>query len=199
MGSGPHPLYLNGEVYLTTSYKSAPFGLTIVVPAIAGPFNLGTVVVRATINVDPNTSALTITSDPLPQIIAGVSTQVQSVSVNVDRAGFMFNPTNCSEQWIDATVLRPRRRCGGLYAVCRDRLPWPGLYFEVHRELLGENVESQRCEPGRKDRLHQRTGNIKTVKVLLPKQLPSRLTTIQKACPDSVFNANPAASTSGLS
>ena len=101
VGSGAAPLYLPipgqppNAVYLTGPYKGAPFGLSFVIPAIAGPYNLGTVVVRAAINVDPNTAALTITSDPLPTIIDGIPIQVKTVNVEVDRPDFVFNPTNC--------------------------------------------------------------------------------------------------------
>jgi hypothetical protein len=104
-GSGPHPFWVQGgQVYLTGPYKGAPFGLSIVVPAVAGPFNLGNVVVRATINADPNTTALTVTSDPLPQILDGVPLRVRTVNVTIDQPGFMFNPTNCSKQQITGTV-----------------------------------------------------------------------------------------------
>ena len=83
-------------MFLTKSYKGAPFGLSIVVPAIAGPFNLGTVVVRAAVSVDPATAQVVISSDPLPQILQGIPLQVRSVDVVVDhRAAFTFNPTGC--------------------------------------------------------------------------------------------------------
>ncbi|MGH2911425.1 MAG: hypothetical protein ACRDJ3_03005, partial [Solirubrobacteraceae bacterium] len=70
-GAGPGPLWQEGRVYLTDGYEGQPFGLSIVVPAVAGPFNLGNIVVRASIHVDPYTAALTVTSDPLPQMIDG--------------------------------------------------------------------------------------------------------------------------------
>jgi hypothetical protein len=70
-GDGADPFWESGSVFLTESYKGEPFGLSIVVPAKAGPFNLGNVIVRASLHVDPHTSALTVTSDPLPQIIDG--------------------------------------------------------------------------------------------------------------------------------
>ena len=87
---------------LTGPYKGAPFGLSVVVPAVAGPFDLGNVVVRAAINIDPHTAQPTIVSDPLPTILDGVPLQVQKVNVTVDREGFMFNPTNCAAVGGDA-------------------------------------------------------------------------------------------------
>ena len=99
-GAGSHPFEIEGNVYLTGPYRGAPFGLSIVTRAVAGPFNLGLVVVRARIMVDPETSTLTITTDEtgpyaVPQIIFGVPLRLQRVTVNIDRPNFMFNPTNC--------------------------------------------------------------------------------------------------------
>jgi hypothetical protein len=95
-GSGSHPLSQPGAVYLTGPYKGAPFGLSIVVPAIAGPFNLGTVVVRGRIEVDRNDAHLTIVTDPLPQIVGGIPLRIRTATVTVNRPNFTVNPTNCS-------------------------------------------------------------------------------------------------------
>jgi hypothetical protein len=103
-GAGSDPISQGGNVYLTGPYGGAPFGLSIVVPAIAGPFNLGTVVVRASISVDRTDAHLTITSDPLPQIVGGIPLRVRNVGVRVDRPGFMINPTSCAPAAIDATI-----------------------------------------------------------------------------------------------
>ena len=90
-------------MFLTEGYKGAPFGLSIVVPAKAGPFTLtgtngaGSVVVRAAINIDPHTAALTITSDPLPTALDGIPLQLKVVNVTIDRPGFTFNPTSCAK------------------------------------------------------------------------------------------------------
>ncbi len=89
-------------MYITGPYEGAPYGLSIVNPAKAGPFNLGKVIVRAKIEVDPETAALTITSDStgpyaIPQIIDGIPLQIKHVNViNQIRPGFTFNPTDCS-------------------------------------------------------------------------------------------------------
>ncbi len=110
-GPGADPFVVNGgQVFITGPYKGAPYGLSIVVPAQAGPYTLagttgkGTVVVRAAISVDPTTSALTITADPLPTILDGIPLQLRQVNVTIDRPGFTFNPTNCNKLAIAATL-----------------------------------------------------------------------------------------------
>lgn len=94
-GAGPEPFVLSGPVYLTGPYKGSPFGLVVVIRALAGPFDLGTVVVRQRIDVAYDDAHLTITSDPLPQILEGVPLRLRSVAVDVSRDGFMRNPTSC--------------------------------------------------------------------------------------------------------
>jgi hypothetical protein len=103
-GAGSHPFYLGGKVFLTGPYKGGPFGLSIVVPAVAGPFNLGTVVVRAAIQVDPHDAHLTVTSDDLPSILQGIPLRIRSIEVDVNKPGFMFNPTNCSVMSSSAVI-----------------------------------------------------------------------------------------------
>lgn len=105
VGLGASPLTAPaGRVYITGPYKGAPYGLTIVNPAEAGPFDLGTVVTRATIAVDPETAALTVTTDPLPTILEGIPLQIQHINVNVDRPGFVFNPTSCAPHTVAAEL-----------------------------------------------------------------------------------------------
>jgi hypothetical protein len=96
-GPGAQPLGLTGGVYLTGPYKDAPFGLSIAVPTAgqAGPFDLGTVVVRAGIYVDRNAN-VTVKSDPLPRIIQGIPLRLRQVNLTIDRPKFMINPTSCS-------------------------------------------------------------------------------------------------------
>ena len=192
-GSGSHPFWITGHVYLTESYRGAPFGLSIVVPAIAGPFNLGDVVVRSAISVDPNTSALTVTSDPLPQIIDGIPLRIQTVNVTISRPGFMFNPTNCEAKQITASVqgsLGATAQVSNPFAAagCKS-LPFsPKLTFSTQARTSKTNgaslVSKVVYTPGQ--------ANIRSVAVSLPKQLPARLTTIQKACLAATFAANPA-------
>lgn len=103
-GPGPHPFHLPGTVSMTGPYKGAPFGLSIVVPAVAGPFDLGTVVVRARVFVDPVTAALRVVTDPLPRILEGIPLRIRAIHTRVDRRGFMINPTDCSATRVVAAV-----------------------------------------------------------------------------------------------
>jgi hypothetical protein len=108
-GSGPAPLSQPGTVYLTGPYEGAPLGLSIVVPAIAGPFDLGRVVVRARIKVDKHNAHLTIISDPLPQIVGGIPLRVRAVTVTIDRSRFVVNPTNCAALEASGTFTSAQR------------------------------------------------------------------------------------------
>jgi hypothetical protein len=104
-GAGSNPFWItNGRAYFTGPYKGAPFGLSIVVPAVAGPFDLGNVVVRSRILVNPHTAALTVISDPLPTILQGIRLDVRDVRVEVDRPGFMLNGTNCDTHQVEGTL-----------------------------------------------------------------------------------------------
>lgn len=104
-GPGSSPFYVdNGRVYLTAGYKGAPFGLSILTRAMAGPFDLGDVVVRGSLDIDPVTTRATVTTDPLPTILQGIPLQIRDTRVAIDRPGFMVNPTSCAEKTIEATV-----------------------------------------------------------------------------------------------
>jgi hypothetical protein len=202
-GAGSHPFEIEGNVYLTTSYRGAPFGLSIVTRAVAGPFNLGLVIVRARIGVDPEDSTLTITTDEsgpraIPQIVFGVPLRLQRVTVNIDRPNFMFNPTNCAAQQITAAI------SGNQEAVANVSSPLAvggckSLAFKPVFKVSTSGKTSRAKGASLDAKLSYPKGafgndaNIARVKVSLPKQLPSRLTTLQKACTAATFNANPAA------
>jgi hypothetical protein len=198
-GPGSHPFYEKGSLYLTGPYKGAPFGLSIVVPTIAGPFNLGNVVVRAQVGVDRHTTALTVTSDPLPQVIDGIPLRLRTANVTVDRPNFIFNPTDCAQQQITATI------SGAQGAQANVSAPFAvagceGLPFAPKFSVSVSGHNSRANGASLDARLVYPRGaqsNIARVKVELPKQLPSRLTTLQKACPASVFEANPASCPKG--
>ena len=201
VGLGGHPFSVTGgEVFITGSYQGAPFGLSIVNPAKAGPFDLGNVVVRARIEVDPTTSALTITTDPsgpyaIPHIIDGIPLQIQHVNVSIDRPAFTFNPTNCSPLAVTGTLGSAQGASAAL-----------SVPFQVTNcAVLAFKPKLEASTSGRPSRANGTSlhvaltypagpydANIAKVKVELPKALPSRLTTLQKACTAAVFEADPA-------
>jgi hypothetical protein len=104
-GPGSNPFFLEGSVSLTGPYKGAPFGLSTAVRAVAGPFDLGMVVVRQAIHVDPVDAHITVVSDPLPVIVKGVPVRLRSINVDVNRPGFTLNPTSCGPKQIKATMI----------------------------------------------------------------------------------------------
>lgn len=204
VGLGGNPFTVTGgRVYLTGPYEGAPFGLSIVNPAKAGPFDLGQVVVRAKIEVDLVTAALTVTTDStgpyrIPAILDGIPLQIRHVKVTIARGGFTFNPTSCAKKKISASLSSTQG--------ATDALSIP---FEVTNcATLGFKPSFKASTSGRTSRargasLHVKLAypkapfgsqaNIRSVKVELPKQLPSRLSTLNKACGEGVFNQNPAA------
>ena len=103
-GSGTHPIYNTGELYLAGPYKGAPLSLVAVVPAVSGPYDLGNVAVRTAIYVDPITAQLSAVSDPIPTILKGVPLRVRETLIDLDRPNFMLNPTNCDPFRVEASV-----------------------------------------------------------------------------------------------
>ncbi|MDX6624937.1 MAG: hypothetical protein QOE75_2869 [Solirubrobacterales bacterium] len=102
-GAGNNPFYVRtGKAYLAGPYKGAPLSLAVVTPAVAGPFDLGSVLVRSRIEVDRDDAQVHVMTDPLPQIIAGIPLRLRDIRVRMDRPGFMRAPTNCTEMQMAA-------------------------------------------------------------------------------------------------
>ncbi|HTA15863.1 MAG TPA: hypothetical protein VK781_13490 [Solirubrobacteraceae bacterium] len=199
VGGDPYTV-TGGEVFITEGYGGAPYGLSIVNPAKAGPFDLGKVVVRARIEVDPSTAVLTITTDDsgryeIPRILDGIPLQIQHVNVAIDRRGFTFNSTNCSPLAITGSLTSDQGATAALsvpYQVTNCAV----LAFKPKLTAHTSGKTSRAKGASLSVKLSYPAGpfdaNIAKVKVDLPKQLPSRLTTLQQACPARTFNANPA-------
>ncbi len=103
-GAGNHPVYISGNVYLAGPYKGAPLSLVVITPAISGPYDLGNVVVRAALKVNPETVQVTAVSDPLPQIIEGIPLRLRSIRVDLNRKNFTLDPTNCDPFSVSAQL-----------------------------------------------------------------------------------------------
>ncbi len=203
VGVGNDPFTVKGgKVYITGPYKGAPFGLSIVNPAVAGPFNLGKVIVRAKIEVNPNTAALTITSDnegpyKIPQYIDGIPLQIKHVNVTINRPNFTFNPTNCDPMAITGSLDSTEGSTDAL-SVPFQATNCATLAFAPKFEASTSGKTSRTDGASLSVKLTYPSApfgsqaNIKQVKVELPKGLPSRLTTLQKACTAAQFHTNPA-------
>lgn len=96
-GSGPDPFHTDGKAYLAGPYKGAPLSMVFITPAVAGPYDLGNVVVRTALNVDPETAEVHAVSDPIPNVFGGVKLDIREISLTIDRSKFTLNPTTCRE------------------------------------------------------------------------------------------------------
>jgi hypothetical protein len=186
-------------VYLTGPYNNGPFGLSIVVPTVAGPFTLtgnggpGREIVRASIRVNPATSQITVVSDSLPSMLEGVPLDIRTVNVNINRSDFMFNPTSCAPSSVSGTLTSTQGASTGVSS------PFEAancVALPFHPTFTASTQSQASKADGASLVVTVTSGagqaNIAKVDLQLPEQLPSRLATLQKACPEAQFNTNPA-------
>jgi hypothetical protein len=192
-GPGTNPFFIqNGRMYIAGPYKGAPFSLSIVVPAIAGPFDLGNVVVRAAIHVDKRTAALQVITDPLPTILQGVPLQVRIVRTAIDRSHFMLNPTSCSSKRVSGQVVSTLGAVANVathYQVgnCNALSLSPHLALSVGAKgHTGRGAITPVLT-----KLTQGSGqsNLRSVTVTLPTTLNARLGVVNNACTQAQFDA----------
>jgi hypothetical protein len=167
-GSGD-PFYVQGRAYLAGPYKGAPFSLAIITPAIAGPFDLGTVVVRAGLYVNETTGQATVKSDPIPIALAGIPLDVRSIAVRVDRSGYVLNPTSCETMAVRGEEVS----AAGQIAPLRDRFQLggcKGLDFSPKLRLSMTGATGRSGHPALTAVLTQPAGqaNIARTAVILP-------------------------------
>jgi hypothetical protein len=197
-----------GKVYLAGPYNGAPLSLVSITSATVGPFDLGTVVIRFALRVNPITAQVEVDatgSDPIPHIIDGIVVHVRDIHVYIDREKFIINPTNCRSLSIEDIITG----AGADYTNPADQVPvnvptpfeaadCAGLSFKPVFKVSTTAKVSRANGASLSVKLtfpHTGIGsqaNIAKVKVDLPKQLPSRLSTLQRACTDKQFEANPA-------
>jgi hypothetical protein len=173
-GPGANPFYIKSPVSLTGPYKGAPYGLAIAVRVKAGPFDLGTVVVRQAIYVDPTDAHLTVVSDPLPVILKGVPVRLRSVNVEIDRPGFTINPTSCAPKTISANFISSlgatSKQTARYQATDCGQL---GFSPKFKLRLTGKGQTTDGKHPGFKTTLTQprHQANIKALRLTLPLSL----------------------------
>jgi len=207
VGVGGDPFTVTGgKVYITEKYAGAPFGLSIVNPAKAGPFDLQEgrpIVVRGKIEIDPITSALTVTTDAsgphaIPTMVEGFALQIQHVNVLINRPGFTFNPTSCNPMSITGAIDSAEGASSPVsvpfqVANCERLAFKPKFTVSTSGKTSRANGASLHVKLAYPKAAFGTQANIRSVKVDLPKALPSRLKTLQNACLARVFEANPAA------
>jgi hypothetical protein len=194
-----------GKIYLAGPYHGAPLSIVSITSATVGPFDLGTVVIRFALRINPATAQVEVDasgSDPIPHIIRGIVVHVRDIRVHVNRPNFILDPTSCNPMAIKATIAGAGANPAGQVPVeVNER-------FQVTNcAALGFKPEFKVSTSGKTSKADGASltakvsfpssalgtqANIAYVKVALPKQLPSRLTTLQQACLASVFEANPA-------
>jgi hypothetical protein len=189
-----------GKIYFAGPFDGASFSVVSVTSAVVGPFDLGTVVLRFGLNINPYTAQVSVSptsSEPIPTIIKGIVTHVRDIRVYIDRPKFIINPTNCDPLTIGSTmesslgqrvtVTSPFQNasCGNLSFSPKFAVSTSGKTSRASGASLSVKLTYPLGAVGT-------YANIAKVKVDLPKQLPSRLTTLQKACTAAQFEANPA-------
>jgi hypothetical protein len=207
-GVGSVLAWAPGKLYLAGPYEGAPFSVVAITSAKVGPFDLGTVVVHLPLQLDPHTAVVRVaagSADQIPHIIRGIVVHVRDIRVYVDRPGFTLNPTNCERLGLSASVI-------GSGASFTN--PADDVAAAVADPFQAADCQSLKFKPTFKVSTSARTSrangaslhvaltfpkaplgseaNVRSVKVELPKRLPSRLETLRKACTAAQFDANPA-------
>jgi uncharacterized repeat protein (TIGR01451 family) len=193
-GAGTDPFYIDaGRAYLTGPYKGAPFGISIVVPAVAGPFDLGNVVVRSAIFVDKHTAELRVVSDRLPRILQGIPLDVRDVRVNVDRSDFIVNPTSCTKKTISGTLTSTEGRTAAVSSPFQvgdcASLPFKPR-FGISVGSSGHTYRNATVPLTTTLSMPSRSANLRYVRVKLPTSINARLTVINRACTRAVYEAH---------
>jgi hypothetical protein len=206
VGQGNDPFSVTGgKVYLTGPYEGAPFGLSIENPAKAGPFYLEEgrpVVVRAKIEINPLTAALTVTTNTaaqghaIPTILDGIPLQIKHVAVNITRPGFTINPTSCSKAQVTGTVASAEGASAPVsipfqVGECRSLAFAPKLATTTSGKTSKADGASLSFKFTNPSTPQGTQANFAKFKVDLPRALPSRLKTLQKACTAKQFETNP--------
>jgi hypothetical protein len=172
-GPGSHPFHAVGKIYMAGPFKGAPLSLVAITPALAGPYDYGTVVVRVGLNIDPHDAHVIADSEVVPEIIGGIPIRMRSIQVNVDKPNFMINPTNCSPFSVVSEGIgdegSPAKFTSYFQAVNCFSLPFsPSMSIT---QLGGHKATARSKDPGLAIELNTRAedANIKSLTVTLPK------------------------------
>jgi hypothetical protein len=172
-GPGSHPFHAVGKMYFSGPFKGAPLSLVAITPALAGPYDYGTVVIRVALHIDPLTAQVSAASETMPQIIGGIPIRMRSIQVNIDKPNFTINPTNCSPFSVDSQGIGDQGTITDFSSyfnvVNCATLPFrPKMTIKA---LGGPKATKRSQDPSLRFDLNTRPGdaNIKSVAVTLPK------------------------------
>jgi hypothetical protein len=190
-GAGSNPVFVGGSAYLAGPYKGAPLSLAVVTPAVAGPFDLGTVVIRNALHVNPETTQIRAVSDPIPTILQGIPLDIRSIALNMDRPSFTLNPTSCDPTAITGSALS----AFGTSALLTDRFQVGGcaaLGFKPKLALSLKGGTARSQFPALRATLTARPGdaNIAKAVVSLPRSEFLAQEHIRTVCTRVQFTAN---------
>jgi hypothetical protein len=197
VGSGPNPVALRGEAYVTGPYRRAPFGMLLRIPAALGPFDLGTMSFRAGATIDGRTGRVVVSTDSLPAAIEGIPVRFQAIELSIDRPGLVHNPTSCRPAAVDATI----EASSGASAAASDRLRLSGCHRLGFRPSLRVALEGRaelhrHGHPGLRISAHMRSGDtgLRAMKIVLPGGLRLGIAGLEEICsrPDAAASACPA-------
>lgn len=191
--------YVPGRLYLSGPFHGDPLSVVSITSAVIGPFDLGTIVIRFALRIDPYTARVSIDpsgSEPIPTIIDGIVTHVRDIRVSIDRSGFTLNPTACQPAPTASTLSSPQGQAATVTTPfapddCDELAFKPKFSASTDGRTSRTRGASLQVKLTAPIKLGAEA-NIRAVKVELPHQLPSRLTTLQQACTEAQFNANPA-------
>ena len=191
-GAGSLPVYVDtGRAYLAGPYRGAPISMAIVMPAVVGPYDLGTVVVRTALHVDPETVQIRAVSDPIPTILHGIPLSVREIRFAVDRSGFALNPTSCREKAFTGSAVSAAGAVAALgqrfqVGAC-ESLPFrPQLRLSLTGAMKRTGHPSRRAEL----RARQRDGGLRRAVVILPRSQFIDQARINNPCTRVQFNQN---------
>jgi hypothetical protein len=179
-GTGPSPLKLGGKAYLSGPYKGAPLSIVVITPAVAGPFDLGNVVVHAPLNLDPETGQVQPSAE-IPDVFGGVKLDIRSIFVNLNRKEFTMNGTNCKKASVSGSILG-----GG--ADPTNPAAWSS--FNVSTPAQGEGCKALKFKPNLHLRLFGQTRRAQHPKLkatLTTKAGQANVALAQVALPHAIF------------
>jgi hypothetical protein len=198
-GTGPNPIHIAGKAFLAGPYHGAPLSLAVVTPATAGPFDLGTVVVRVALFVDPDTAQVQAVSDPIPHVYGGALLDVRSIALKIDRKQFALNPTNCAPMAFAGALKGGGADPNNSATFSTDPISSPlqvnncnklGFKPKLHLRLFGKTHRNQ--HPRFRAVLAARSGdaNIKRASVALPHALFLDQASLSSVCTRDQFAAH---------